>query len=90
MVPSPSMNLNVSTPLPMVPTPSPRGIGQEELACQKKIEDLKRYTDMIQRMIIKIGNEGWYCAFTSDFWFISTLFVIVNRCGKVKQDEEVT
>ncbi len=37
-------------------TPSPRNI--EELACMKKIEELRRYTDMIQRMIVKIGNEG--------------------------------
>lgn len=54
MVPSPSTNLN--TPMPLAPTPSPRNI--EELACMKKIEDLRRYTDMIQRMIVKIGNEG--------------------------------
>ncbi|OXA52868.1 mediator of RNA polymerase II transcription subunit 15 [Folsomia candida] len=53
MIPSPIMN--VGTPMPMVPTPSPRN--QEELACMKKIEELRRYTDMIQRMIIKLGLD---------------------------------
>lgn len=48
--------MNVGTPMPMVPTPSPRN--QEELACMKKIEELRRYTDMIQRMIIKLGLDG--------------------------------
>lgn len=54
MIPSPIMN--VSTPMPTVPMQSPRN--DEELACMKKIEELRRYTDMIQRMIIKIGLDG--------------------------------
>ncbi|XP_035703848.1 mediator of RNA polymerase II transcription subunit 15 isoform X3 [Folsomia candida] len=53
MIPSPIMN--VSTPMPTVPMQSPRN--DEELACMKKIEELRRYTDMIQRMIIKIGLD---------------------------------
>jgi hypothetical protein len=54
MIPSPSP----STPMQMQTTQSPRN--PEELACMKKIEELRKYTDMIQRMIVKIGNEGTF------------------------------
>jgi hypothetical protein len=55
MVPSPTPNLNTPMP-PMAPTPSPRTA--EDQACMEKIKELKKYTDLLQRMIAKIGNEG--------------------------------
>jgi len=54
---APSPNANLSTPMSqMVPTPSPRTA--EDQACMEKIKELKKYTDLLQRMIAKIGNEG--------------------------------
>lgn len=52
-VPSPNTNLN--TPMQMAPTPSPRNA--EDQACMEKIKELRKYTDLLQRMIAKIGNE---------------------------------
>lgn len=52
-VPSPNTNLN--TPMPMAPTPSPRTA--DDHACMEKIKELKKYTDLLQRMIAKAGNE---------------------------------
>lgn len=52
----PSPNANVNTPMPSAPTPSPRNA--EEQACFEKIKELKKYTDLLQRMITKIGNDG--------------------------------
>lgn len=57
MVPSPS-GVSLNTPLMVAPTPSPRN--PEDQACFEKIKELRRYTDLLQRMIAKIGNEG-YC-----------------------------
>lgn len=62
MIPSPSTMVN--TPMPaLAPAPSPGSRSAEEVACMKKIEELRRYTDMIQRMIVKIGNEGLWLIF---------------------------
>ncbi|CAL8071442.1 unnamed protein product [Orchesella dallaii] len=55
MINVPSPNTNLNTPMPMAPTPSPRNA--EEQACIEKIKELKKYTDLLQRMIAKIGNE---------------------------------
>jgi hypothetical protein len=55
MVPSPS-GVSLNTPHMAAPTPSPRN--SEDQACLEKIKELRRYTDLLQRMIAKIGNEG--------------------------------
>lgn len=55
MVSVPSPNTNLNTPMPMAPTPSPRN--PEDQACFEKIKELKKYTDLLQRMIAKAGTE---------------------------------
>ncbi|CAG7722778.1 unnamed protein product [Allacma fusca] len=52
-VPSPGPSLN--TPLMNPATPSPRN--PEDQACIEKIKELRKYTDLLQRMIAKIGND---------------------------------
>lgn len=54
MVPSPGSSLN--TPMMVAPTPSPRNT--EDQACMEKIKELRKYTDLLQKMLAKVGTDG--------------------------------